>query len=199
MPRPKKTPTVENIDLSGAPNKRYETFFKKFGEIDSLPVQKWRGVHLIGHFSRLYEKKFGVKYSFKFDRAPSSCYEAFQMKRLAGALTPDPTTLKDFIDWVFENKVTDKTNFRVMGFMVNEKFIYEFKMGRKRSQQITRTTVLPPSILQILEDLEIQSVNTYGDLAFLKQAMEGGDDDYDKVFVQLDAVGFDRSLLETVR
>lgn len=190
----------ENFELTSAPNKRYETFFAKFKEIDKLEPSRWKGVHLIGYFTRLYEAKFGMKYSFKFDRPPSSSYEAFQMKRLAGALTNDPATLKEYIDWVFNTKLqTGKYSFRVIGFLVNDKFIHEFKMGRKKSMEITRTTILPPTILQILEDLEIKNVNTYGDLAFLKQAVDSGDDHYSNVMSKLDAMGFDISCLEKVR
>lgn len=189
----------ENFELSAAPDKRYETFFGKFKEIDKVEPSKWKSVHLIAYFTRLYEAKYKVKYSFKFNAPPSRCYEAFQVKRLAGALGSDPAMLKDYIDWVFNTKLTsNQYSFRVIGFLVNEKFMHEFKMTQKRAATVTRTTILPPSILQILEDLEIKSVCTYGDLAFLKQAAEG-DENYSNVFVQLKAVGFDATCLETVK
>lgn len=206
MPRVKKEKAMQSdLELTSAPNKRYETFFAKFKECDTLPPSKWKVPHVIGHFVKLYEAKFGVKYSFKFDRAPSSSYEAYQIKRLSGALSSDPVVLKDYIDWVFESKLKDdRYTFRVIGFLVNEKFIHEFKMTTKKKTVITRTTILSPSILQILEDLGFNNVSTYGDLAFLKQAMQHSDEDadakrYGVVFERLTEIGFDTGCLEKVR
>jgi len=202
MPPKKKAESKvqENFELSDAPNKRYETFFAKFKETEKVEPSKWKTVHLVAHFVKLYEEKFKIKYSFKFNAPPSRCYEVYQLNRLVGALgSKEPSLIKDYIDWIFTTKLnSNQYSFRVIGFLVNEKFIHEFKVTQKRSKQITRTTILPPSILQILEDLDIKSVHTYGDLAFLKQAADG-DENYTNAFVQLNAAGFDSACLESVK
>lgn len=192
----------ENFELSAAPNKRYETFFGKFKETKTLEPAKWKSVHLIAHFVELYEKHFGVKYSFKFNHtAPSKCYETFQIKRLAGMLGTDPVLLKEYIDWVFDTKLTsNKYTFRVIGFLVNETFITEFKFKQNRAKQVTRTSILPPRLMQVVQDCGFENINTYGDLAFLKALAEGGDDERSsKCIEELKAVGFDVTALEKVK
>lgn len=186
------------FELSSAPNKRYETFFIKTKEYSVLDPSDWKIPHIIGYFCNLYETRFGVKYSFKFNAMPSKCYETFQVNRLTGMLGTDPLLIKEYIDWVFDKKLQSDKKFLVIGFLANEKLVSEFQFAKRKASTapLTRSTILSPTILQILEDLDITSVKTYGDLAFLKQAEE---EQFQQIYNKLNTIGFDISCLDKVK
>lgn len=157
--------------LTDAPNKNYEKFFSKFIEIDTLPVEKWKPVHLIAFFTRKYFEQYKVKYKFKFNsQAPSKCFEVFQIKKLASMLSSDPEILKDYIDWVYETRVIKaKRRLTSISFMTVEGIVNEYKFKVLLAQpdnKIDRTTPLPDKYKNIFVDKGFD-VSTYGDVAFL--------------------------------
>src|ERR1700690_3719454 len=93
-------------ELTDIPNEKYRKFFEKFKEIDTLRVDEWKVVHILSYFCKKYKETYGVDYKFKFNSpAPSKCFEIFQVKKLAYMLTEQPKLLRDYIDWIYLNKV----------------------------------------------------------------------------------------------
>jgi hypothetical protein len=200
----KKTPMQQQAllqaDLIDTSSKLYDNFFAKMKGVETSEPQTWSLPQIIGYFVYRFEKHFGVKYTFKLDRVPSKSYETFQAKRFVRMLAPNNggANVKEYIDWVFDKKV-NQAKFRVIGFMANESFVTEFKMNRVRSLEISRSTILTPTIIKILEDFGIKNVVTYGDLAFMKGALDGGEESYEEPFNKLIEVGFDISSLKKVK
>jgi len=173
---------MNKVDLGGSlqdlPNENYRKFFDSFSDINSLEICKWKPVHLIAYFCKLYKEKYNADYKFKFNStAPSKCYEVFQIKKLAQSLTKDPTILKKYIDWSFEEKAKfAKRKITSIAFLSSEYLVTEYKLkylaGDLSDQKIDRTTSIPEEYLQIIKKYNYP-VNNYGELAFLLQMSDG--------------------------
>lgn len=193
----------ENFELTAAPNVYYEKFFAKFSEIKTLEVSKWKSVHLIAYFCERYETLYQMKYTFKYNKSPSKCYEAFQLNRTVAMLnTIDPNIIKNYIDFVFANKIgTAQRRITVIGYLANETFVNEFKRLAKKSEEVTRSTFLPPKYLSVLEKHAISNCQTYGSLAFLWLAAkeDASDPKYNNLFNDLLSEGFSLSTFEGMK
>jgi hypothetical protein len=188
-------------ELLNAPNVFYQKFFNQFSEIDTLPVAKWKVVHLLAYFCRIYENHYKVKYSFKFDKTPSKSYEVFQINKIAGMLTTDPVVLKDYIDFVFAKKIgQSKKRITVIGFIAHIDFVNEFKFNFLKSQEITRSSTLSASINQILSAANVINVTTYGQLSFFLQALSADEDIMqNQLVIQLQQAGLNLAALEKLK
>ena len=181
---------AQQDDLTSSISPLYTRFFEKLKEIDKLDVKEWNTNHVIGYFCKKYRHQYNMDYSFRFNQIPSKSYEVFQVKRLASMLSTNPVVLKDYIDWLFEKKVVErKRKITSIGFLSTIELVNEYKfkvlMPRLNGQEpeIKRTDELPPSYLLVLQNANI-SVTTYGDLTFLKKAMEN-DEQHKVVFEKL--------------
>lgn len=174
------------IDFSGgaltdAPNDKYQKFFAQFVEHATTAIEAWRPIDVLAYFCAKYQAAYHVPYAFKYNTpSPTKCFEIFQIKKLAQLLSSKPAILKDYIDWIFLIKVEQaKKRFTSISFLTREEIVKEFKLKRLSSPQITRTTLLPEAILismaYFLENAQllglIFEMKTYGDLAFLVQAI----------------------------
>jgi retron-type reverse transcriptase len=190
----------DNINLEGAPNEKYEKFFKKFEEISILNPSSWNVTHLLGYFCKKYKEQYQTEYKFKFNSpTPSKCFEVFQIKKLAMNLTSDPTLLKEYIDWVYDNKVVKaKRKLTSISFMTNEGIVNEYKINVLLSNDdkpgIDRTTPLPNKYKIVFETIGFP-INTYGELAFIYQM---DDEKVKNAFSQIELIGFDKSKLEKI-
>ncbi len=187
------------------PSIYWEKFFKKFSDIDALPIKDWQVVHLLSYFSKRYEDHYGVKFSFKFNtNSPSKSYEVFQVRKLGQIISSDPQILKDYIDWFFENKIIlKKKRITSMSFMTDTNTANEYKFKKLAmdvTQNVDRTTSLPPNLLEMAIRLNVDC-KTYGDLAFIKRMVEtgSGDNDSKTLLIWVSESGFDLSILEKVR
>lgn len=185
-------------ELSDIPNEKYAKFFSTFLEIENLPVSDWKPSHILGYFCKRYEQHYHTKYKFKYNNpAPSKCFEVFQIKKLAQLLSSSPTILKEYIDWVYENKVVKaKRKLTSISFMTVEGVVNEYKVKYLLSpnQNISRSTLLPEKY-QIIFKNKGFDINTYGELAFLSQM-----DEFEVIgaFQEAEAIGFDKNLLSKV-
>src|SRR5690606_19217033 len=124
-------------------------FFEKFAEIDKLDVTAWKPVHILAYFCKKYEEQYKTKYSFKFNSPkPMNCFEVFQIKKLASMLTANPTLLRDYIDWIYTNKVVKaKRRLTSISFMTHEEVVKEYKfnvlLAGKKNLNVDRSTPLP--------------------------------------------------------
>jgi hypothetical protein len=188
--------------LTDAPNDNYRKFFDKFKEIESLDVSSWSVCHLLAYFCKKYYDTYNIKYKFKFNSTiPSKCFEVFQIKKLASILTSKPELLKEYIDWIYLNKVVKaKRRLTSISFMTVEGIVNEYKfnvlLNSKKNNVIERTTPLPQKYKNIFLSIG-QEVNTYGDLAFLIQ-IKDMPTELINAFSNVKSLGLDLSILERV-
>jgi hypothetical protein len=205
IPMTNKRDKIEETggELKKVPNEAYEKLFAKFAEIETLPVEQWKPAHLLGYFCKRYQDTFGVSYSFKFNHpTPSKSYEVFRINSLAAKLSAKPQILKDYIDWIFQEKVVKgKRRFTSIAFITDDEKLNYYKMNvllAKRSSTFGRSTPLPEQYRDIIDRLvEEGAISTYGDLAFYDQAYDG-EEWWSKLMTELQAIGFDPSILETI-
>lgn len=194
---------IDNIDpLGEGPNEKYRKFFDKFAEIDTLDVSQWKTIQLLAYFCKKYEEQYGVKYSFKFNSpSPSKCFEVFQINKLGMLLSKQPAILKDYIDWVYLNKVIKaKRRLTSISFMTNEGIVNEYKvnilLAGKNSINIDRSTPLPEKYQIIFKEYNI-TIRTYGDIAFLYK-MDSMPDELILAFKRIEDMGFDLEILKRI-
>jgi hypothetical protein len=191
-------------ELKTIPNEKWEKFFNKFQEIETLPVEQWKVAHLLGYFVKSYQNIFGVPYSFKFNHpTPSKSYEVFRINSLASKLSAKPHILKGYIDWIFQEKVIKgKRRFTSLSFLTDDEKVNFYKIQvllAKKPATFTRSTPLPIEYQSLILDRcpEIDNITTYGDLAFADQAYDG-EERWGTLMMELEAMGFDPSILDEV-
>lgn len=160
-------------ELSAIPNEKYEKFFAKFAEVDTLEIAQWKVAHLLGYFCRKWKDHYGTDYHWKYNNQnPNKCFEVWQMSTLVAKLSANPKILKEYIDWVFTNIVPKKSKLRSISFMTNDDVVIPYKMNvllsDKKDLHVDRSTPLPTSYQDILKNSFLNTdIKTYGDLAFL--------------------------------
>lgn len=199
----KQTKDVTGGELSDIPNDQYRKFFEKFKEIETLDVEQWKPVHILAYFCKKYKETYQVDYKFKFNSpSPSKCFEVFQVKKLAYMLTEQPKLLRDYIDWIYINKVVKaKRRLTSISFMTNENIVNEYKMNvllsGKKNLGVSRTTSLPEIYKKIFQEKANVNLETYGELAFLFQMVES-DPNITSAFNQAIESGLDQDLLRRI-
>ncbi len=192
----------KELELFGAPNSQYEKFFAKFQEIDSLKTEEWKVPHILGYFCKKYKETYNTDYQFKFNSpSPTKSFEVFQIKKLASILTANPKLLKEYIDWVYLNKVVKaKRKLTSISFMTHEGLVNDYKfnvlLAGKKNLNIDRSTALPEIIKTIFNDAGV-SISNYGDLAFLSQ-MTDKPQLVEDAFSKAEANGLDKDVLRRI-
>jgi hypothetical protein len=189
-------------ELSTIPNEKYEKFFAKFSEVDTLEVAQWKVAHLLGYFCQKWKAAYGNDYHWKFNNQnPNKCFEVWQMNTLVAKLSANPKILKEYIDWVFENIVPKKTKLRSISFMTNDEVVIPYKMnvllGGKKNLNVDRSTPLPFEYRSVLGHLGLLAIVTYGDLAFMCQ-MDPRPDNIAQALGQMKELGFDEEVLKRI-
>ena len=191
----------DDINLNGAPNENYKKFFEKFKEIETTPVEQWKGNQLIGYFVKKYKDHYKIDFKFKFNSpAPSKCFEVFQMRKLSQHLSSDPKILKNYIDWVFKTKVPNaKRRLSSISFLTIEDTVNDYKLNHllKTSSSFDRCASLPSEYSDLLSKAGLSSIQTYGDLAFLSK-MNDMPENYVTAFNKLEELGLTKSMLEKI-
>lgn len=188
--------------LSDTPNEQYEKFFAKFAEIESLPVENWKVVHILGYFCKKYKEAYNTEYKFKFATpSPTKSFEVFQIKKLAMILTSSPSRLKDYIDWIFETRVKQaKKRLTSISFMTVEGIVSDYKMNvllaGKKDLSINRSSALPDRYKSVFIEAGVKLLN-YGDLAFLSQMVDQPSEIV-SAFIKIEELGFDKTILERI-
>ena len=195
----------DEVFLSLLPSKWWVRFFKKFDEIEEKPVSKWKEIHQLSYITKRYEDTYGKHFSFTLTGRPGTCTEIYLIKRLMGVLgTSNQHTIKDYIDWVYDRKVIPRNKkFRSIGFFANPQFCNEFHLDRMEKNKITRGTLLPAEYKSIADKLDLP-METFGDLAFAKQALDEAPEaesrkPYKILFTELYKVGFEYTILKEIK
>lgn len=197
----KKAKEETGGELTDYPNDKYKQFFDKFPEIETLDVNEWKPVHILAYFCKKYQAQYNVKYNFKFNStSPQKCFEVFQVKRLAMLLSSSPNIIKEYIDWVYDTKVVKaKRRLTSISFMTVDGIVNEYKMNvllaGKKNLNVDRSTPLPDRFKTPFQDIGI-TISSYGDIAFLAQMEQT--DAITRAFDQIDALGFDRDVLNRI-
>lgn len=185
-------------------SKPWQKFLAKFDEINTLTIDKWKEPHLLGYFCQRYQKCYEQKFALSFRGAPSKCNEIYMMKKTMAMLdTTNIETVRDYIDWVFDVKIIpNQIKIRSIGFLTTPGFGNEFNQYRKKKQKIVKSTELPTKYQSIINDLDLQA-NTYGDLAFIKMALDQSPNSvamepYKLLFTKLVALDFETEVLNTL-
>lgn len=180
--------------------KRWLTFFNKCSQIDVTPIHDWKPLHLLGYFMKKYEAQYGVRYSFDLSKAPGQTPEMFFVKRMFPMLgTSNPKTVKDYIDWFFEVKVSQrKAKIRTINALGIQGIGNEFLLAKAEKEKIRPTTVLPSEYQSVVDSLSLP-VSTYGDLVFAKKALDEAPElrkSYKELFDKLRSIGFEMKELQ---
>lgn len=189
-------------NLYDPPNEKYKKFFDSFNEIENLEISKWRPTHILAYFCKKYNEAYNKNYQFKFNSpSPSKCFEIFQIKKLASILTSDPKLLKEYIDWVYENKVKKaKRRLTSISFITVEGVVNEYKfnvlLSNNKNKNIDRSTPLPDNYKVIFKSAGA-NISTYGELAFISQ-MNEMPFELIGAFQQIEMVGFDKEILSRI-
>lgn len=188
-------------ELTDYPNEKYRQFFNKFPEIETVDVDKWKPVHVLAYFCKKYEEQYKTKYVFKFNSdSPQKCFEVFQIKRMAMLLSSNPKILKEYIDWIYLNKVVKaKRKLTSISFMTNDGVINGYKinilLSGKTNLNVDRTTPLPDKFKIAFQDIGI-AITNYGDLAFLSQMEQTSD--LITAFEKINELGFEQDILSRI-
>lgn len=188
-----------NIKLGELPNKKYVNFFDRFKEIEHLSTEKWGTLHILAYFCKKYKEHYNVDYTFKFNSpSPAKCFEVFQVKRLALLLTSNPTLLRDYIDWIYLNKVVKaKRRLTSISFMTKEDVVNEYKinvlLAGKKNLNVDRSTLLPDKFISVFREAGTP-INTYGELAFISQ-MDPLSSELIIAMQKIEELGFDKEIL----
>jgi hypothetical protein len=189
-------------ELTDYPNEQYKKFFDKFAEIDTLDVTQWKPVHILAYFCKKYKEQYDVPYQFKFNSpSPAKCFEVFQVKKLSAQLTANPGLLKEYIDWIYFNKVVKaKRRLTSISFMTNEGVTHEYKMNvllaGKKNLNVDRSTPIPDKYKEIFTNLQLH-IHTYGELAFVSQ-MDPMPEEVAVALDHLGQLGFDTEVLKRI-
>ena len=176
-------------ELTAIPNDKYRKFFDKFKDVETLDVAQWKVAHVLGYFCKKYKEHFNVDYQFKFNNEnPNKCYEVWRINTISAKLSTNPQILKDYIDWVFEQKVNKaKRRFTSVSFIADDEFINYYKinvlLANKKDLHVDRSTALDANLSNIFQAIVGDNFKTYGELCFIYQAVKSGsfgNDEYRK-------------------
>lgn len=186
----------------GTPNAHWQKFINETKRHQELPVHRWSLNQILGYIIDRYTKHMGIPFRFSYSGSPTKSKEIYCMKRMATNLaTEDPNILKQYIDWIFDKQIIpNKTPIKSLAYFFTrglcDKFLYHYS----QSQRITRTTPLPPKFVEEANSLGLQ-LNTYGDLAFAKMAVNNSPEDYSEYINYFDRIknlGFNEQLLNKI-
>jgi hypothetical protein len=150
--------------------------FSKFPEIETLAVENWVTYHLVGYFFKKYKDYYGCDYAFSYSKPQvSKCKEVFTINRIKAMISGDPKTVKEYIDYVFEKKVShSKRKLTSITFLIAENTMKDFRLEKllqpdRIHDKIDRSTAIPDSWKEYFDNKQIP-VQTYGQLIFYIEA-----------------------------
>jgi hypothetical protein len=193
------------LKFDGTPNVPWRKFKERIDAYNSVPLKDWKSDQVLGHIFKRYSEVFGLNFSLSYSGAPSKCSEIYCVKRMMSMVDgdfPNPETVKSFIDWTFDSVIIPKKlQIESLAFFFSIKLIREFKAKYNKSKKITRSTELPKIYADMVNDLGIDDIITYGDLAFVSKAIALNPDNvsykvYINLFEKLNLENFDLNIFD---
>jgi len=154
---------------------RWESDYKGFWQNEAKwTTKKDHLTCLLGFFAHLYQDYYGTAFTFSLNekglfRGP----EMHQLRKLYGMLDGNVQLARDYISWIFEEKVKmRKKRITSLGFLATASVIQEFKLKRERMSVISRSTPLPEKMLRWVETFapgvtSVVSLRDFGELNLL--------------------------------
>lgn len=172
-----KKPRKMGVNKTGELSSWWVKFFERLRNFESLEVSKWADQEILGYLCSKYEQLYGHSFSFSLKGSPSRCDEMFAIKKIKIVLNNDnPRFIKEYIDWAF-NKLKDKdVKIVSMKYFMTAGLCNEFKHHYIKKNKITRATQLPKDIVEAFAGESHPEIVTYGDLAFIKMAIDSSPD-----------------------
>lgn len=194
---------MNNYDTSLL-SKHWQKFFNRFDEIETLKNCKWTEIHQLAYICKRYKEYYKNNFVFSLNtKAPSKCTEIVLVKKMCAMLgTSNPTTIREYIDWVFDKKIIpNKMKIRTLAFFMSTGLGNEFLLYRQEKNKIDRSTELPTDYKTIVDELELP-ITTYGELAFAKSAVDQnpeGRASYKAMFDKLLSIGFEFDIIKDLK
>jgi len=192
---------MEQVKLS----KPWENFFYKFKDIEEEPFKSkvflWKEVHILAYICKRFKELYNKDYAITQKNAPSKCPDMFFVRKMISTLgTTNMVIVKEYIDWIYDKKIIpENKKIRTLSYFMTAGFVNEFYFQKSESEIVKRSTSLPKNYKEIANALNV-SVDTYGDLAFIKMASDRAKGDLNNpnvvFFENIKALGFDISILE---
>jgi len=152
----------------------YQKLDARINEPFKKEASEWTITDSLVYICKGYKEKFGFNFTLSYKDSPSTSPEYKLCKRLWMMLEAnknDGVLVKEYIDYFYKN-YSGKTHFVSIGALAHNKRIAAFRKYKDVISRPTKATPLPEKFLAITTQYEETSyIKTYGDLAFLKQAM----------------------------
>jgi hypothetical protein len=186
--------------------KPWQKFFLQFSEHQTVPIENWKPIHILGYFSVQYEKHYKRSYVFSYEGQPSKCFEIVMIKKLFAVVdSTKPEEVKKYLDWIFECKIKPKNyQMRSMSFLLSPGFGNEFRLWRQsnHSTVISSNSSLPLEIKSLAEKENFGfPLQTYSDLAQFHRAYQSEPSYFPSApqfFSALQKINFDIQSLEQI-
>lgn len=179
--------------------KRWQNYLEKGKNCSSLQPNEWKDPQVLFYLLQRFKSLTGRDFALQYSKAPTSSPELHFIKSLKAMLaTTNGSILKEYIDWVFDQKLKDgKVQLRTFNFLNVPALANEFLAFRHKAKKIIRSTPLPEGWRRQAEEHQIEA-ETYGDLLFIKLALQEGtaDSSYRDFFDGLVEDGLQINLLE---
>jgi hypothetical protein len=195
---------TSGLKQDGTPNASWVKFIDRMSLHKALPLAEWRADQLLGYIFSRYEDHYGLKWALSFSGPPSKCSETFCIQRTCNNLgTNDISFVKNYVDWIFDTiLIPKKVNLKSLGYFFTSSLCIEYRTTLLKSYKLSKAKELPSKLLEKAKEFEV-SINTYGDLAFAKLAVDQFSKDevpedylpYKNLFNWLDKERFDYSVL----
>lgn len=195
------TKEINNNALDIKPSKHWQNFHHKLGMFERFSPNQWTEIQLLGYILDRYKKLYGREYSIAMKGAPGKCSEMFFVRNMIRTIgTSDMNIIKEYVDWVYDKKIIpENKKIKTFSYFMMAGLVNEFQFDKTENEIIKRSTELPINYKEIANNLNV-SVNTYGDLAFVKMAYDKAKGDLNNTYVQffsrLEGNGFNIEILE---
>lgn len=198
----KRVGKLSGLKQNGLPNAYWRKFKDRLDSYMDTPIEQWKEDHFLGHILNKYKAQMDAEYPLSYSGPPTKSKEIYCIRRMMlGLGTENPIIIKDYIDWVFETKITpQKLIISSIAFFFTTDFILKFKQFQRQKNKITRATELPENYKCLAASLDVE-VNTYGDLAFAKVAIDNDPQNelylpYQNLLSELSKLGFNEKMLQ---
>lgn len=195
------TKKINRLEVDVKPSKHWQNFFHKLSMHERFKPNEWQEIQLLGYVCARYEELYGRKYSIAMKGAPGKCSEMFFVRNMIRTLgTTNMNIAKQYVDWVYDKKIIPgNKKIKTFSYFMTAGLVNEFLFEKTEDEIIKRSTELPKNYKEIADNLNV-SINTYGDLAFIKMAYDKAKGDLNNAYVQffmdLQDMGFNIEVLE---
>lgn len=161
---------------------RWKNIYSSYWSIkDKWESKKDHLMCLLSYFSELYKRHYGLDFTFSLnERGLFNGKEVFCIRKMYSMLGNDAIQSKEYIDWVFANKVI-KRNKKItsLSFLAVPEIIQEFKLQKQKSRKITRNRALPDKMISWIAEnspdiLNHVSLRDFGELRMALSAYKDG-------------------------